>query len=232
MSLPRSRRAGSTMSMTWMRKYKSWRNLPCCTSASKSWWLALITRKSTSISVSLPIGRMRFSCTARSSFTCIVSGNSAISSKNKLPPCADRISPCLSWVAPVKLPLRCPNNSLSISSVGMAPQLMAINGPSLRLLRRCTRLATTSLPVPDSPVIKTGACERAIFFKVMRSCWIGRDWPISRRCSSVSSWICSWLMGWLKAFCKSCSKCFWLIGLLTKSNAPAFSAAIAISILP
>ena len=36
----------------------------------------------------------------------------------------------------------------------------------------------------------------------------------------------------LKAFCKSCSKCFWLIGLLTKSKAPALSAAIAISILP
>ena len=48
-----------------------------------------------------------------------------------------------------------PNNSLSISSLGMAAQLTSISGPVARLLRSWIHRATSSLPVPLSPVIRT-----------------------------------------------------------------------------
>ena len=58
-------------------------------------------------------------------------------------------------VAPVKAPRTCPKSSLSSKFSGMAPQLMATNGPLLRALRRWISSASISLPVPVSPPIKT-----------------------------------------------------------------------------
>ena len=43
----------------------------------------------------------------------------------------------------------------------MAPQFTATNGPEDRGLRSWSALATSSLPVPDSPVISTVACDKA-----------------------------------------------------------------------
>ena len=57
----------------------------------------------------------------------------------------------------MKEPFSWPNNSLSISVSGSAAQLMAMNGPCRRGLRACTVRATSSLPVPLSPVISTQA---------------------------------------------------------------------------
>ena len=52
-------------------------------------------------------------------------------------------------------PLTCPNSSLSSSGSGIAAQLTATKGPLLRALRLWRALATSSLPVPLSPVTST-----------------------------------------------------------------------------
>jgi hypothetical protein len=64
-------------------------------------------------------------------------------------------------MAPVKAPFTWPKISLSIRSLGIAAQLMAMNGRSRRGLMRCTASAHNSLPVPLSPVMKTVALEEA-----------------------------------------------------------------------
>ncbi len=73
-----------------------------------------------------------------------------------MPPSASCQRPRLSVVAPVNAPRTWPNSSDSISSEGIAPQLTATKGLRARGLRMCMARATTSLPVPDSPVISTG----------------------------------------------------------------------------
>ena len=45
----------------------------------------------------------------------------------------------------------------------MAPQLTATKGPAARWLHSCTARATSSLPVPDSPWMSTGAMLVATF---------------------------------------------------------------------
>jgi hypothetical protein len=55
----------------------------------------------------------------------------------------------------VNEPLTCPNSSDSISSSGIAPQLTATNFAPARLPSVCSARATSSLPVPLSPVIST-----------------------------------------------------------------------------
>ena len=52
-------------------------------------------------------------------------------------------------------PFSWPNSSLSISSDGIAAQLSLMNGPSARLEWSWIARATSSLPVPFSPVIRT-----------------------------------------------------------------------------
>ena len=75
---------------------------------------------------------LAFSWITRNNLTCIGSGRSAISSRNSVPSSALWTSPTLSLIAPVKLPLRWPKNSLSMSSAGIAPQLTGTKGPSAR----------------------------------------------------------------------------------------------------
>ena len=94
------------------------------------------------------------SASTRSSRACRPSGMSPISSRNSVPPSADWISPRLArGPAPVKLPGRWPNSSLSIRPSGMAAQLTATNGLARRSLAACRALAKYSLPLPVSPVI-------------------------------------------------------------------------------
>ena len=63
--------------------------------------------------------------------------------------------PGLAATAPVKAPRSWPKSSDSSSWSGSAAQLMATNGPWLRREPWWMKRATTSLPVPDSPVSST-----------------------------------------------------------------------------
>ena len=64
-------------------------------------------------------------------------------------------------VAPVNAPFAWPNSSLSSSVSGSAAQLTATNGPAARAARAAwIARATSSLPVPLSPRISTGARRR------------------------------------------------------------------------
>src|SRR3569832_2173997 len=94
-------------------------------------------RTSMGISFCAPMGRTDFSWITRSSFTCMCSGRSATSSRKSVPPLAAWNRPSLSATAPVKLPFLWPKNSLSMSSLGMAPQLTGMKGLSARGLRDC-----------------------------------------------------------------------------------------------
>ena len=63
--------------------------------------------------------------------------------------------PILRVTAPVNAPRSWPNSSLSRMSLGMAPQLIARNRSLRRGLARWSALATSSLPVPLSPITST-----------------------------------------------------------------------------
>ena len=80
---------------------------------------------------------------------------SPISSRNNVPPFACSNRPSRTVLAPVNAPFSWPNNSDSIKSFGIAAMLRAIKLLSLRGLCLCRALATSSLPVPDCPLIKT-----------------------------------------------------------------------------
>ena len=92
-------------------------------------------RTSTLIGEVAPIGTTSPSCSARSSLACSVSGISAISSSNRVPPSAARKNPSEDCMAPVKAPFWWPNSSASSMASGMAAQFTAMNGPSRRGLR-------------------------------------------------------------------------------------------------
>ena len=72
-----------------------------------------------------------------------------------MPPSASWNRPGLSAIAPVNAPFSWPNSSDSISASGIAPQLTATNGFFARAPSVCSARATSSLPVPLSPVIST-----------------------------------------------------------------------------
>ena len=93
----------------------------------------------------------------RSSLACVSIGISPISSSSSVPCCATSKHPARRSLAPVKRPFSWPNSSLSISVSGSAAQLIATNGPCRRGLSACSVRATSSLPVPLSPVISTQA---------------------------------------------------------------------------
>ena len=86
---------------------------------------------------------------------------SPISSRNSVPPSACRKRPSRRLSAPVKAPFSCPNNSDSRRLSVRAAQFTATHGPSLRWLWLWMARATSSLPVPDLPLINTVASEGA-----------------------------------------------------------------------
>ena len=63
--------------------------------------------------------------------------------------------------APVKAPRTCPNSSDSARASGMAAMFMATKGPPARGLEVWISRATTSLPVPVSPRMRTLASVSA-----------------------------------------------------------------------
>ena len=72
-----------------------------------------------------------------------------------MPPSASAKRPRLAVCAPVKAPRTCPNSSLSSRPSGIAVQLIGTNAALARAPVKWIVRATTSLPVPLSPVIST-----------------------------------------------------------------------------
>ena len=70
---------------------------------------------------------------------------------------------------------------------GIDAQLMAMKDLERRGERLCTARATTSLPVPLSPVIATLAREGATFSTRSRTCRICGDWPMKSEFPSCLS---------------------------------------------
>ena len=95
-----------------------------------------------------------------------------------MPPLASSNNPVLSDNAVVKAPRRCPKSSLSIKSSGSAPQSTATNFPRHLSLSSWTALATSSFPLPDSPVIKTAPETLAAALTLSRNICISSLFPI------------------------------------------------------
>ncbi|MNP42835.1 hypothetical protein D3C76_1366240 [compost metagenome] len=72
-----------------------------------------------------------------------------------MPPLASSNQPALELRAPVNAPFSWPNSSASTSDSENAPQLTATKGLSRRPLKLWMWRATSSLPVPVSPMIST-----------------------------------------------------------------------------
>ncbi|MNN08712.1 hypothetical protein D3C81_1215730 [compost metagenome] len=144
-----------------------------------------------------------------------------------MPPSAALNRPGLSSTAPVKLPFLWPKNSLSISSEGMAPQLTGTNGCSVRGPSSWISRATSSLPLPDSPLMYTGAWLRDSLAICLRRARIGGESP-SRRLSTEPS-PSSWGLRRRRAVATSSRRRARSTGLVRKSKAPALRALIAVS---
>ena len=142
--------------------------------------MAAITRTSTFRVPSAPTRSYSPSCSTRSSFGCSSTGRSPISSRKIVPPSAISKRPRRSRTAPVKAPRACPKNSLSKISRGMALQLTFTNGRLDRRLRLWTSCASSSLPVPDSPVMSTVASVRATSSTCCMTCRSARLPPTIR----------------------------------------------------
>jgi hypothetical protein len=78
-----------------------------------------------------------------------------ISSRKIVPPSASANFPFFVVVAPVNAPRTWPKSSDSSSVSGMAAQFTLISGMSRCALRSWMARATSSLPVPVSPVMST-----------------------------------------------------------------------------
>ena len=146
--------------------------------------MAAIIRASDLI-ISLPPTRVNPpSCKTRSNRVWASGGISPISSRKSVPPLAWAKRPSMRRSAPVNAPFSWPKSSDSIKSRGMAAILSATNGPFLRKPRSWSARATTSLPVPLSPVIITDrSVETSLAMDRKISCMAG-DWPINWSCWS------------------------------------------------
>ena len=125
--------------------------------------MAATTRTSTGIGLVPPTRWTFCSSITRSTLACASSDMSPISSRKSVPPSACSNLPLRCSVAPVNEPFSWPKSSLSSSSRGIAAQLTSTKGPCARGLRSWRRRATSSLPVPFSPWIRTRALVGATF---------------------------------------------------------------------
>ena len=124
MSSRRSSRLGTAIGTTLRRWNNSSRNAPRSISCVKSFAVAEITRIST-FCAAVPSTRVKlWSTKTRKSRACTTSGKSAISSKNKIPLCADSNRP--TWCS---LPLSStPNSFASAVSASREAQLTTTSG--------------------------------------------------------------------------------------------------------
>jgi hypothetical protein len=111
--------------------------------------------------------------------TCISIGISPISSRNRVPWSASSKRPGFDPTAPVKAPFSYPKSSDSISVLGIAAQLILMNGPFRRDELLCSARAISSFPVPDSPVISTVEGVSATFSITAKICSSTGEWPMS-----------------------------------------------------
>jgi hypothetical protein len=102
---------------------------------------------------------------ARRSFTCVLASISPISSRKRVPPSASSNRPMRRSCAPVKEPFSWPKSSLSRIWGERAAQWTVTSLALGRPLRWWMAWATSSLPVPLSPSIKTVA-------RVGATCWM------------------------------------------------------------
>ncbi len=114
-----------------------------------------MTLTSTAISLLPPTRCICFSSRALNNFACASRGRSPISSRKRLPSEAYSNLPKVLRSAPVNAPFSWPNSSDSTKFGDMAAQLTGTNRLLLRGLSWWMNLAISSLPVPDSPVIRT-----------------------------------------------------------------------------
>ena len=181
---------------------------------------------------------MRFSCRARSTLACAGSDMSPISSMKSVPPSASSNFPLRCLMAEVKAPRSCPKSSLSISSEGMAAQFTSTKGAAARGLFACSQRATSSLPVPFSPVISTRASQGATLSMSWRTCSISGEMPIIRPACAVRALRqrfgaaagAAGAGGLSRACWIDCSRWFMSMGLVRKSWAPLRTARTAESI--
>ena len=143
----------------------------------RSWLVAAMTRKSTWMVARPPTRSKLRSSSARKSLVCSAGDMSPISSRKMVPPSACSSRPILVLCAPVKAPRSWPNSSDSRSSVDSAAQLTATNARSRLLPSVWMARATSSLPVPDSPVTSTVASASAARSTTRNRRRIGSDWP-------------------------------------------------------
>ena len=125
--------------------------------------MAAMTRMSTLMGVLEPMRSNSCSWRIRSSLVWVPSVISPISSRKMVPLSAPSKRPLRMVMAPVKEPFSWPKSSVSRSVSGSAAQLTLISGWGLRGLARWMASATSSLPVPDSPVTSTVASDAATF---------------------------------------------------------------------
>src|SRR6476660_5640793 len=128
-------------------------------------------------------------CRTRSSFTCIDSGTSSMSSRKIVPPSASSNRPGRSLIAPVKAPRSWPNSSDSISVSENSAQLTATNGWCLRRLDWWMSVAVTSLPVPLSPVTSTVLSLFPIMRRNSNTARIRALRPTTKESNTGASWV-------------------------------------------
>ena len=155
-----------------------------------------------------------------------------------MPPEASTKSPFFAVLASVNAPFTWPKSSLSRSASGSAAQLTATSGPVARRLRAWTARATSSFPLPLSPVTRTVASVGATRATRSKTRCIGalsptkpskpsrasRSWRSRRTSSSRRDCLSA----------RSSERASWsgANGLVRKSKAPARRVAIAVSMLP
>ena len=131
----------------------------CC----RRWFVAARMRTFTRISFCPPTRWNSCCSSTRRSFVCVWGGISPISSRKIVPPWASSNSPLRESIAPVNAPFSWPKSSLSRSVSERAATLTGIKDLWRRRDSACIPRATSSLPVPDSPVTSTVASTGAIW---------------------------------------------------------------------
>ena len=117
--------------------------------------MAAMTRTSTLIGRAEPTRSNSRSWSTRRSASWVSGGRSPTSSRKMVPPSASSKRPARRSSAPVKAPFSCPNSSEAINVGGMAAQFTLTNARDARCERLWIARATSSFPVPVSPVMST-----------------------------------------------------------------------------
>ncbi len=129
--------------------------------------------RTSTLIVSMPPSRMNSrSCITRSSLACVSRGMFPISSKKMLPLSARSHSPFFGYTAPVNAPFTCPKSVDSSRSGGRLPELTVTKARSERDEFVWIARATSSLPVPLSPVMRIVERLGAAWMIRSKTCFI------------------------------------------------------------